>query len=120
MNPSESAIIAPGTDEIKVDTAVSVCNVSPIRRSISGNDIGLLDDSNSADAMNEACAICFETLQDGDEITTSNCAKTFHRSCIITWLMLHDTCPYCRNTFKNINDDKNLDAILANDIFDCD
>ena len=116
----------PSTDAIQVD-AVNACDVSALRNgstvddNISCNDKNdtILDYSNSSDNMTDVCAICFETLQDGDDITTSNCSKTFHRTCIITWLMLHDTCPYCRNTFKNINDTKNIDAMIVNDIFDC-
>lgn len=116
----------PSTGNIQVD-AVNACDVSALRNgstmddNISCNDKNdtILDYSNSSDNMNDVCAICFETLQDGDDITTSNCSKTFHRTCIITWLMLHDTCPYCRNTFKNINDAKNIDAMIVNDIFDC-
>jgi Ring finger domain len=122
---SEDSMYTTSTEDMKADT-VNVCNVSPVQSgddSTCGHDqddATTSDDSSGSDNMNETCAICYEALQDGDEITTSNCAKTFHRTCIITWLMLHDTCPYCRNTFKNINDNKNIDAILANDIFDCD
>lgn len=75
------------------------------------------DNSSSNIATAQHCAICYDELLDGDEITTSNCNKTFHRTCIIEWLMQHDTCPYCRNTFKNIdtavafaNDDEDDDA----------
>jgi Ring finger domain len=78
----------------------------------SSHCISSMDDSfsartcinNTGDETYCCCAICYEPLKDGDEITTSNCQKTFHRSCIITWLMQCDTCPYCRNVFKNVRD----------------
>jgi hypothetical protein len=56
------------------------------------------------DVETSHCAICYEALHEGDEITTSNCNKTFHRQCIMEWLMQHDLCPYCRNPFKDICD----------------
>jgi hypothetical protein len=61
------------------------------------------------------CAICYEALHEGDEITTSNCRKTFHRQCIMEWLMQHDLCPYCRNPFKNLCDSMSIDDYLNTD-----
>jgi Ring finger domain len=63
------------------------------------------------------CAICYEALHEGDEITTSNCFKTFHRQCIMEWLMQHDLCPYCRNPFKNICEEAKTVDYFAN--MDC-
>ena len=59
-------------------------------------------DMSSTNSMIPCCDICYETLHDHDIISISNCQKIFHRSCIIEWLMTHNTCPYCRNTFQNI------------------
>jgi hypothetical protein len=127
IKSSKNSVVDAEIDTVDIkDDPNGACHVSSEPPELSTDqkdndyDMPILDNSSSTEFLSEACAICFETLQDGDEITTSNCSKTFHRSCIITWLMQHDTCPYCRNTFKNINDDKNLDMILANDIFDCD
>ena len=127
---AETEVLRPTADSPRIRTEciqvddINVCTVSAVQSRDDGsseNDLNIVltDDSNSTDNMNDSCAICYETLEDGDEIATSNCSKTFHRTCIITWLMQHDTCPYCRNAFKNINDNKNIDAILVNDIFDC-
>lgn len=63
------------------------------------------------------CDICYEALHEGDEITTSNCNKTFHRQCIMEWLMQHDLCPYCRNPFKNICEESKTVDYFAN--MDC-
>jgi Ring finger domain len=124
--PTTEIVIQPGEDVKRTeDHIVDAVDVRHVPECETTDDLANIhiDESNSSDSdtMNDSCAICYETLEDGDDVTTSNCSKTFHRACIITWLMQHDTCPYCRNTFKNINDHKNIDAILGNDekIIDC-
>jgi Ring finger domain len=80
------------------------------------DEIGSLSDDEQDISMTH-CAICYDALHEGDEITTSNCNKTFHRRCIMEWLMQHDLCPYCRNPFKNICEESNTVDYLAN--MDC-
>lgn len=45
------------------------------------------------------CLICFETFVNGDAVTTHCTNKSYHRHCIMEWLMKHDNCPYCRRSF---------------------
>ncbi len=44
------------------------------------------------------CAICFEPLTDSPAVTHCEPASqhSFHRQCVIIWLMDHDECPSCR------------------------
>lgn len=44
------------------------------------------------------CMICYESLHNGDDVT-SHCNTIYHRSCIIEWLLRNDNCPYCRSPF---------------------
>ena len=45
------------------------------------------------------CLICFETFVNGDAVTTHCTDKSYHRHCIMEWLLKHDNCPYCRRSF---------------------
>ena len=57
-----------------------------------------VDDNNDDDALPQ-CLICFETFVNGDAVTTHCTNKSYHRHCIMEWLLKHDKCPYCRRTF---------------------
>jgi Ring finger domain len=45
------------------------------------------------------CLICFEPFQNDDAVTTHCVGNSYHRHCIMEWLMKHDRCPYCRRPF---------------------
>ena len=93
MHSCDDIILHPSSDyENKVDAADL-----PITAVVSASE-----DMEEGEIAMTHCAICYDALHEGDEITTSNCNKTFHRQCIVEWLMQHDLCPYCRNQFKNI------------------
>lgn len=52
--------------------------------------------------VEEGCSICLTAFNDGDEIGYSQhplCLHTFHRKCILSWLISHTECPLCRLTF---------------------
>jgi len=56
----------------------------------------------SDDEINEEgfeCLICLESLEYGQEISTSeteNCSHVFHKDCVLEWLLKSDVCPCCR------------------------
>jgi Ring finger domain len=56
------------------------------------------------------CLICFESYVDGDELVR-HCSskKSFHRSCIIVWLLRNDNCPYCRSPILNLSTPSGID-----------
>lgn len=46
--------------------------------------------------------VCFSDYVKGDDIAWSKneqCCHVFHTDCILEWLMNHDECPMCRNTY---------------------
>jgi len=45
------------------------------------------------DALNDACAICFEPLATAKRLP---CGHFFHKSCLLSWLEQHQSCPICR------------------------
>lgn len=55
--------------------------------------------------LNEKCSICFDEYKDGNEVIWSaneKCNHVYHRNCILSWLMNHNTCPECREAFVNV------------------
>ena len=47
----------------------------------------------------DECIICFNSFNYGDLLSSSSnksCVYSFHKACIIEWLMKNDTCPVCR------------------------
>ncbi|GLT50046.1 hypothetical protein SLA2020_235580 [Shorea laevis] len=46
-----------------------------------------------------SCSICLDEYGDADMLRLlSGCGHIFHQGCIDPWLMLHPTCPVCRNS----------------------
>ncbi|KAG8371332.1 hypothetical protein BUALT_Bualt13G0076700 [Buddleja alternifolia] len=44
------------------------------------------------------CSICLDEYKDGESLATIDaCEHMHHASCIIPWLITHDTCPICRS-----------------------
>lgn len=52
------------------------------------------------------CAICYEPLEDSDDVQRTPCAHTFHLSCIGRWVLQRQqdedspTCPLCRTSLQ--------------------
>ncbi|KAL1542271.1 RING-H2 finger protein ATL70-like [Salvia divinorum] len=52
-----------------------------------------------AAAAGGGCAVCLGEYKESEEVRLlPECGHVFHRSCIDPWLMIHPTCPICRNT----------------------
>lgn len=55
----------------------------------------------------EACAICLTEYKEGDDICWSHnrrCPHSFHRECVMEWLIRHDECPCCRHNYLALDD----------------
>ena len=50
------------------------------------------------------CVICLERYQPKDMVIHLNCGHHFHSTCGLPWLQQHQTCPTCRQHFKNAED----------------
>ena len=49
--------------------------------------------------IGEKCAICFEIVQESDEISAlDNCEHSYHHNCIKTWAQTKNCCPQCQKT----------------------
>lgn len=45
----------------------------------------------------ENCTICLENIIPVELIAVTECQHTYHRTCLITWLVENNTCPLCRS-----------------------
>jgi len=57
------------------------------------------------------CDICILEFEVGDEVAWSpnlNCSHTFHKDCILDWLLRNPTCPSCRQNYVNGNADDSV------------
>ena len=53
--------------------------------------------------LNEVCPICYENMNNVDNISETDCNHVFCESCIRVWLENNKTCPFCRATISNSN-----------------
>eukprot|EP01017_Pseudomicrothorax_dubius_P047186 TRINITY_DN8432_c0_g1_i3.p1 TRINITY_DN8432_c0_g1~~TRINITY_DN8432_c0_g1_i3.p1 ORF type:complete len:234 (+),score=-3.22 TRINITY_DN8432_c0_g1_i3:107-808(+) len=61
------------------------------------------------DESHQSCAICLESYKNEDEVCElESCKHMFHRGCLVNWIRLSSTCPYCRQTLHQ----QPLDAYL--------
>ncbi|XP_021911680.1 E3 ubiquitin-protein ligase RNF165-like [Carica papaya] len=44
----------------------------------------------------EACCICQDDYEEGDEVGKLDCEHEFHFNCITKWLVIKNTCPICK------------------------
>jgi len=58
------------------------------------------------DIENQAtCSICLNDYECGQEISSpknGKCQHTFHKECIVGWLLKHDDCPCCRRQYLDL------------------
>ncbi|KAI9349260.1 hypothetical protein DFJ73DRAFT_833954 [Zopfochytrium polystomum] len=50
----------------------------------------------NAARVETACAICVEPMTSGGVPKRLTCKHQFHKECIVPWLKVHNTCPFCR------------------------
>ena len=53
----------------------------------------------------DVCAICQETLENDDEVSTLDCDHIFHTYCIKEWGCYKPECPICKHSIKNMSED---------------
>jgi hypothetical protein len=51
------------------------------------------------------CSVCWDDFTLGEEVRKLVCDHFFHENCIVPWLQLHATCPVCRKS-QNQTDDQ--------------
>mmetsp|Transcript_46704 Transcript_46704/g.84295 ORF Transcript_46704/g.84295 Transcript_46704/m.84295 type:complete len:423 (-) Transcript_46704:129-1397(-) len=52
------------------------------------------------DEDDRECPVCLETLTVENSRQTKHCGHTFHTTCLKHWLMVHKTCPLCREDLE--------------------
>jgi len=57
------------------------------------------------------CSVCQEDYNKDDVVLTMPCNHTFHKTCLTTWLSLHNSCPSCR---KGLNEESENNAPSQN------
>ena len=43
------------------------------------------------------CSICFDAIAAATGSATLSCGHQFHLGCVARWLMMNESCPYCRH-----------------------
>ena len=62
--------------------------------------------STAASAFNrDSCNICLEPYEIGDELRTIPCMHKFHKNCIDKWLRSNATCPVCKCSINDHDED---------------
>ncbi|CAM9320525.1 unnamed protein product [Heterosigma akashiwo] len=44
------------------------------------------------------CPICLNEYENGEELRSLPCKHSFHKKCVDEWLLVNATCPNCRTT----------------------
>ncbi len=52
-------------------------------------------------AEQEICGICRDSME--DNMHTLECGHVFHKSCIHSWVIRCNQCPYCRRCVKTVS-----------------
>lgn len=70
-------------------------------------------DNDDLGTEHQCCAICLMEYSPGDEVCTSTnaaCTHSFHKSCILSWLLQSKECPYCRQIFLEADEQEEEQA----------
>lgn len=71
---------------------------------LEGDD--LLQDLKVNNDENPNCAICLDSIVNGEDgydggITKTHCLHYYHKDCLEAWKQRKDHCPLCRTPFKH-------------------
>jgi hypothetical protein len=61
--------------------------------------------------MQMSCSICL--CDDENELESLPCGHSFHSKCIISWLLKNNTCPICRFTESEQQEDSNNVSVIT-------
>ncbi|CAK1361102.1 E3 ubiquitin-protein ligase [Cercospora beticola] len=64
--------------------------------SIPQRAIGASDMDENGEAQ---CSICFEAVEQEEQVTELPCKHWFHHECVSLWLIKRNTCPICRKRY---------------------
>ena len=53
-----------------------------------------------SDITHHECPICYDTINDVNEIFNLPCKHIFHRTCLERWIQTSNSCPMCRQTIQ--------------------
>lgn len=101
-------------------TQCTECNLDAKIKPQSGNYEGIDGTQTHQENNNTSveCSICLEVLEPGEKLSWSRnliCQHVFHHECLMSWLMTHDECPYCRT--QMICDDFTIQANVEDTIY---
>jgi hypothetical protein len=90
------------------DAATNGTTIEELSRPVSpdSND----EDATAAQTVERlfpSCVICLQPFVNGEAVVApvrEDCHHIFHKSCINTWLIRHDDCPYCRRDLFHFDD----------------
>lgn len=63
---------------------------------LSAEDIAALPRMGVTDGRSSTCTVCFEAVDDGEEIFALRCGHRHHQQCLSDWLQRKSECPDCR------------------------
>lgn len=64
---------------------------------LSAEDIAALPRMSVMDGRSSTCTVCFEPVDDGEEIFALRCGHRHHQQCLTDWLQRKSECPDCRS-----------------------
>ena len=70
----------------------------------------------SSSLTEQQCPICYENMNNVDNISETDCNHVFCESCIRVWLENNKTCPFCRMEIVGNKLTMNNDLVLTNKI----
>lgn len=65
-----------------------------------------IDKSMMGDDGKAECSICMDNVELGTDVAVLPCTHWFHFDCIKSWLVEHDTCPHCRKSIAQQQQDR--------------
>ena len=58
-------------------------------------------ENNELTNLVKVCSICYQNIQIGEKlIRIPGCEHVFHSNCILKWVKIKVTCPYCRTNIR--------------------
>lgn len=50
--------------------------------------------------LDENCAICYNSIDEGQKIAKIQCIHKFHTSCLNKWIKKRQSCPLCQSSIQ--------------------